>query len=201
MKTTTIIDLMRHGETQGGHVFLGSTDTPLNEHGWLQMWNTVEKNSPGWDHIITSPLIRCAQFAQALAQRYTIPLIEDARVQELHFGQWEGHSAAELMQTDAAALTRFWQNPMQFTPPNAERLSDFNTRVLCAWHHIIDQYAGKKILLITHGGVIRTLLCHILQHPIERLLELEIEHAAMRRIRVKDGQSRHHSMPVTDISV
>jgi alpha-ribazole phosphatase len=148
------------------------------------MWTAVEKHGPCWNRIITSPLIRCAEFARALGEQLSIPVALDERIREMHFGAWEGRDAAEIMATDAGALARFWEDPAHHTPPDAEPLSSFEARVLAAWNEIIAGHAGERIMLVTHGGVIRVTLRHVLQQPLERLLEFEVEHAAMQRIHI-----------------
>ncbi len=183
MKQTTCIDLLRHGETEGGARFRGSINDPLSELGWAQMWAAVESEA-GWDHIISSPLARCADFAHALAEQHSISVDLNERIKEMHFGAWEGRTAAQLMAIDPNALSRFWKNPLQHTPPQAEPLTAFEARVLSAWHNIVANHREEKILLISHGGVMRVILCHILQHPIQRLLEFEIGHAALRRVSI-----------------
>jgi alpha-ribazole phosphatase len=182
---TTYIDLLRHGETENSRRYCGSSDYPLTRTGWQQMWKTTEDQTPQWQHIIASPLIRCADFAQALGQRYSIPVTCDNRIREIHFGAWEDCSATELQQSDADALSRFWQNPLDHPPPDGEHLLDFEARVLSAWKDIQEQFCGKRILLITHGGVIRTLVCHILHHPLEQLLDIDVYHASMRQVCIK----------------
>ncbi|HRQ04849.1 MAG TPA: alpha-ribazole phosphatase family protein [Nitrosomonas halophila] len=184
MVTQATINLLRHGETTGGMRYCGSTDHALTETGWRQMWASVERTPMQWQHIITSPLQRCARFAQALAERCAIPLIEEARLREIHLGAWEGRSAAELMLTDAAALARFWQNPLDYPPPQAEHLLAFRARILAAWHDIQVRFAGQHILLVTHSGVMRLLVCHIQQRPMQHLLEIEVPYAAMKTVEV-----------------
>ena len=186
------IDLLRHGETQGGPGFFGSTNTPLTEQGWVQMWSAVD-NAPRWNRIVASPLARCAAFAQALAEKHAIRLTLEERIQEMHFGAWEGQSASELMATDADALARFWRDPSQHTPPDAEPLASFVNRVLTAWNDIALRHRDENVLLVTHGGVIRVILCQILQHPVERLLELEVKHAALRRIQIEHATGCFHA--------
>jgi len=190
----TRIDLLRHGEIECGQRYCGSSDHPLTQTGWQQMWLAAEtqwpaNQSPDWQHIVTSPLIRCAGFAQALGQRYSIPVTRDSRFQEIHFGNWENRTAAELLQSDADALARFWQNPLDHSPPGGEHLPDFEARVLSAWNDIQQQFCGKRILLITHGGVIRLLISHILQRPLERLLEIDVPLASMRHVCIDPAQS------------
>lgn len=160
------------------------------------MWSALGTKPPQWQQIITSPLDRCTNFAQALGQRYSIPVTHDVRIQEIHFGDWENHSITDLMQTHADALSRFWQSPLNYPPPNAEHLHDFEARVLSAWYEIQQQFIGKKILLITHSGVIRVIICHILQHPLERLLEFEVNHADMKHVSIEHTESSQATLIV-----
>ena len=197
MVGTTHIDLLRHGEATGGPCFRGSTDDPLTERGWAQMWTAVEKYGPYWDSVITSPLKRCAVFARALGQRFSIPVVRDERIREMHFGAWEGRYAAELRATDADALARFWKDPAQHPAPDAEPLANFEARVLTAWGEIIAQHSGEKFILVTHGGVIRVILRHILQYPMGRMLEFEVGHGTMRRICIDHTRGYSRAVLVT----
>ena len=180
--SSTVIHLLRHGETEGGPRYRGSTDDALTPRGWAQMWAAV--GDIGWDRIVASPLVRCAAFAQALAERRGIPLEIDARLREMHFGAWEGRTAVEIIAQDADALTRFWQDPAAYPPPDAEPLLAFQARVLQAWREIVRAGAAQRVLLVSHGGPIRVVLCDIKQHPVERLLELDVAHAALLAVRV-----------------
>ncbi len=186
----TIIDLLRHGETVSGPCFRGSIDDALTEKGWSQMHTAIEQevtnHSPTWDRIISSPLQRCADFAHKLSQQHSLPISLDARFKELHFGRWEGRTAAELMATDEHALTQFWHDPVQNTPPGAEPLLAFQQRVLAAWTDLLRDYQGERILLISHGGVIRILLCHVQQRPIKQLMDIDVKHAALTQLRIAD---------------
>ena len=97
------LDLLRHGETELGGGLRGSLDDALTPLGWAQMRDAVKGGGP-WDRIVSSPLQRCALFARELSAQLDIPLSFDKNLQELHFGAWEGQSAAALMQTDEQAL-------------------------------------------------------------------------------------------------
>lgn len=198
MNLISHIDLLRHGETMGGSRFYGRTDISISPHGLRQMWATTQKSSPHWDCIISSPLGRCADFAHRLGHRYTIPVSFDERIKEFNFGIWEGFTAAEIMKTDLDALTRFWENPLIYPPENGEYLLNFQARVLQAWHEITKTYAGKKVLLVTHSGVIRAILCHVATKPIERLLDFEVDYASMRRVLVTQSYGTSHATLLTD---
>jgi alpha-ribazole phosphatase len=180
----TYIDLLRHGEVEGGVCFRGSTDHPLTAEGWAQMWTAVG-NEVHWNRIVTSPLARCADFARALSRYRSILLEINEDLRELHFGAWEGRTVAELMAEHTEALTRFWQDPLNHPPPGAEPLAQLQARTLAAWNALIARYPSQHLLLITHGGPVRILLCHVLGKPLDRLLEIDVTHAALYRLCVR----------------
>lgn len=184
-----ILDLLRHGETELGGGLRGSLDDALTEAGWAQMHEAVAGQGP-WDLIVSSPLQRCARFAQALAGQQGLPLVLEAGFKELHFGEWEGRSAGELMLTDEKGLGLFWSDPYGFTPPAGEPVQVFAERVQAALSGLQRIEAGKRVLLVTHGGVMRLLLAQARGLPREQLLQVEVRHAALCRLVLADGQWR-----------
>lgn len=181
-----ILDLLRHGETEQGGGFRGRIDDALTERGWSQMRAAVGDAAP-WQGVVSSPLQRCAAFADELAGRHSLPLQLEDGLRELDFGAWEGRSAAELWETDADALGRFWNDPYAFTPPDGEPLSAFEARVLGAVERLQRQHAGRHLLLVTHGGVMRLLLARARGLPRSDLLQVEVGHGALHRLRVGEG--------------
>ncbi|MBF6028764.1 alpha-ribazole phosphatase family protein [Pseudomonas sp. P115] len=184
---TLHLDLLRHGETELGGGLRGSLDDALTAKGWAQMRAAVIEQGP-WDRLVSSPLQRCARFADELGAQLNVPVILEKDLQELHFGAWEGQSAAALMQTDAEALGLFWANPYSFTPPEGEPVSDFSDRVLGAVARLHQAYAGERVLLISHGGVMRLLLARARGLPREQLLNVEVGHGGLFTVQVEaDG--------------
>ncbi|WP_095147967.1 alpha-ribazole phosphatase family protein [Pseudomonas sp. Irchel s3a18] len=184
---TLHLDLLRHGETELGGGLRGSLDDALTDSGWEQMRAAVMDRGP-WDRLVSSPLQRCARFAETLGEQLQLPVMLDKDLQELHFGAWEGRSAAALMETDADALGRFWADPYSFTPPEGEPVTAFSARVLAAVERLHQAYAGQRVLLISHGGVMRLLLARARGLPREQLLNVEVGHGAMFSLRVEaDG--------------
>ncbi len=187
--TTTLIDLLRHGEPQGGKRYRGRTDDPLSELGWAQMRRALgwESGLAGeWDVVVTSPLLRCAHFAEVLAEQLKLPLQRVDDLCEIGFGDWEGQSADELTAHDSGALLRYYADPWNNTPPNAEPLAAFQARVMAAWQTLLAQRPGERILLVSHSGVMRTILYHLLALPPESLFRLHIPYACLSRVRI-DG--------------
>ncbi len=132
---TTIIDLIRHGEPQGGTCFRGWQDDPLSKLGWSQMRQAVGEHAP-WSRIISSPLQRCAAFANELSNKLGLPLTTEGQLQELGFGEWEGRRAEELYHEFPDAVSNFWNDPVAYTPPGGEPLDTFHSRVTSAWANI-----------------------------------------------------------------
>lgn len=183
---TLRLDLLRHGETELGGGLRGSLDDALTAKGWAQMRAAVVAQGP-WDRLVSSPLQRCARFAEELGAQLHVPVALEKDLQELHFGVWEGQSAAALMETSAEALGLFWADPYSFTPPDGEPVADFSTRVLAAIERLHAAYAGERVLLISHGGVMRLLLAQARGLPREQLLNVEVGHGALFSLTVESG--------------
>ena len=177
-----LIDLLRHGEAEGGNRFRGRTDDLLTDRGWGQL-NGATEGKPVWEEIISSPAKRCAHFAEHMASTHNISCRQAAWLWEMDFGDWEGMTAAELAATDAEQLNAFWQDPVNQAPPNGEPFKQFQQRVLNGWHETI-QHTVKKILVISHGGPIRIILAKTLGMPPQNLMRLEIPHASLSRVRI-----------------
>ncbi|MFJ2685779.1 alpha-ribazole phosphatase family protein [Pseudomonas sp. NPDC087342] len=183
---TLHLDLLRHGETELGGGLRGSLDDALTEKGWAQLRAAVIGQGP-WDRLVSSPLQRCARFAEELGGQLGLPVQLEKDLQELHFGAWEGQSTAALMETSAEALGLFWTDPYSFTPPEGEPVADFSARVLAAVERLHGTYAGERVLLITHGGVMKLLLAQARGLPREQLLNVEVAHASLHSLSVGAG--------------
>lgn len=183
-KHTTIIDLIRHGEPEGGPKFRGSQDDPLSELGWQQMRGAVSETDQ-WDVIVTSPLLRCIEFATELAEQRNLPLHVEERLREVNFGAWEGKTTAEVIAAEGNKLSRFWEDPVANTPPGGETIIDFNQRVIEGWQHWRDTLAGQRALVVCHGGVIRMILADVMGIPLKKSFgAVSVPFACRSRIRV-----------------
>jgi len=188
-ETVTTLDLMRHGEPVGGRRYRGQTDDPLSEKGWAQMRNAVGNHCP-WQAVISSSLLRCADFSRELAEHHQLPLEIDARLIELGFGAWEGRTPDELTTADPETLNRFRSDPLMHAPPSAEPLTAFRDRIISAWGSLLEHHGGKHVLVVAHAGVIRMIVAHVLNVPLQHLFRLQVLNAGITRICVEkhDGQ-------------
>jgi alpha-ribazole phosphatase/probable phosphoglycerate mutase len=187
--TSTTIDLIRHGEPVGGKKYRGQTDDPLSEKGWAQMRASVGAHRP-WQCIVSSTLSRCSEFARELAQQHALPLELDDRFKEIGFGAWEGRTAEQLRAADPLAYARFFDDPVQHRPPGAEPLHEFRDRVLAAWNELLERHAGRHVLVVAHAGVIRMVIRHVLDVPLERMYRIHVGNASVTRVQINgDGHA------------
>jgi alpha-ribazole phosphatase len=189
-----VVDLVRHGEVAGGSCFRGSKDDPLTTNGRKSMESTLRKLAP-WDKIITSPLIRCHKVASTIAKQYSIPLMVEEGFSEICFGEWEGKTAKQIMESDSEALKLFWQNPDKHSPPGGEKTAEFKKRVMINWGEQTEANNGSHKLLITHGGVIRAILADILGLSLAGSFALDVPLASVSRVHLKADEHGQNVTP------
>lgn len=181
---TTRIDLIRHGEPTGGDVFRGSTDLALTDKGRWQFDERIRRHQQPWQQIISSPLQRCFESAQALADAQQIPLCVEPAWQEIHYGDWENRPVNEVIKEHPLQAQALWQKPLEFCAPNGESVPDFQARIVAAWQQLLEAHQGQHLLVVNHGGVMRVLAQHLLSLAPEAMNRLSIPFAGLMRFRV-----------------
>lgn len=178
----TTLDFIRHGEPVGGRKYRGQIDDPLTEKGWAQMRAALGNHVP-WSRIVSSPLLRCSAFAEALAEQHGLPLEFEARFKEIGFGIWEGKTAEQIEFERPGTLARFKADPIHARPPGAEPLDVFLARVAAGIERILQTYPDEHILIVGHAGVIRMALAHTLAIPLANAYRIEVASAGITRLR------------------
>ena len=189
MAESSIVDLIRHGEPVGGRRYRGQMDDPLSDEGWRQMMDAVE-GCREWQHIVTSPLRRCREFAIRLGKQLDIPVQDEARFKEIGFGVWEGRTAEELRRSDPEFLACFYNDPITHRPEGAEDSRVFIDRVDNAWRELLACHAGQHVLVVAHAGVIRAVIGHVLEMPACNMFRLQIDNASISRIRIETASAK-----------
>lgn len=148
----TAFALVRHGETDWNRArrIQGSTDIPLNDTGRAQAAATGELlQGRQWSRIVASPLSRAAETAAIIASAVGMPDPElDAAFVERNYGDAEGFTGAELDE-------RF---PDGAEVPGRESREAVAERVVEALHRLAAEHPGESIIVVAHGGVIRSVL-------------------------------------------
>jgi probable phosphoglycerate mutase len=150
----TILALLRHGETawsREGRI-QGRTDIPLNETGRNTLRERMLPQAFCEMHVVTSPLSRCVQTAEALGLSH---VTVEERIAEMRWGKWEGKRLAELRSELGEDMRLNEAQGLDFAPPEGESPRQVLARV-GEWLTEIGK-SDRSTLAVTHRGVIRVI--------------------------------------------
>ena len=171
----THLHLLRHGEVAGftERLVRGHRDDPPSaaghaQHAALAAW--AASHLPRPDAIVCSDLLRCRDLGERLAAATGAHLAFDAALREQSMGAWEGRSWADLTREHGARVTAWWADYARMRPPDGESLVDLAARVRPFRAAHLAAHAGRRLVLVTHIGVIRVLLCERLGVPLDEAL-------------------------------
>lgn len=172
-----LIYLIRHGETDLNKrkVLQGQSDFELNDYGrCLAKITGKALKEIKFDRVYTSPLSRAKETAQlVLSENENIlpSLVEDVRLQEISFGDYEGYCyGAEGFNVPDQKFKYFFEAPDKYpAPPGGESFSDVVGRTADFWEEMLrnPENEGKTILLSTHGCALKAILKHINSLPLK----------------------------------
>lgn len=150
--TKTVLGLLRHGQTDWNIDFRlqGVTDIPLNETGIAQAQDAaVAIDQEAWDVVLSSPLSRAVDTAKIVVRENNFPALQiEELLLERSFGEAEGLSHDEWRARYADTNT----------VPGGESLLELQLRSEKLLAHFAERFAGKRVLAVTHGALIRKLL-------------------------------------------
>jgi broad specificity phosphatase PhoE len=151
----TILALLRHGDTDWSleKRIQGRTDRPLCESGMQKLEGLRLPREFGHYRILSSPLLRCRQTAEAL---HLSNIKEDPRLAEMNWGQWEGQLIHDLRAELGPAMEANENRGLDFHPPGGETPRKVLARVSTLLSDIAG--SGQATLAISHKGVIRAVL-------------------------------------------
>lgn len=166
---TTEIFLVRHGETEWNvqQRLQGHADSPLTEIGHQQADALAESlKSYEFDAIYSSDLKRTTDTADKIVLKNGGCVQEDARIRERHFGVLQGLTTIEM----AEKHPHVWQQYQSYAPdyriPEGESAQECLQRVVECLEELAEKHQGKRILIVTHGGVLSIFLKHVLKIPL-----------------------------------
>jgi probable phosphoglycerate mutase len=159
-----ILLLARHGQTEWNRLgrFQGHTDIPLDAEGVRQAAALADAVAHlGVTHVRTSDLSRARETGRIVCERLAAVWAgEDADLRERSFGPFEGLTRDECLRANPEAWASYTADPTQL-PPGAETHGVLLARLLRAVARASESVdAGGAILVVSHGGAIRTLVRH-----------------------------------------
>ncbi len=152
--------LLRHGQTGLSGRYVGSSEVSLSALGRAQIEGLrPELAALQIEILMTSPMQRCTQSVDLL--NLGLPVRLDPDLREIDFGRWEGKTFPEIESQDPLLVQHWASGLTDFCFPEGEATAAFASRM----HAVKDRLLAidnKTILVVAHGGVIRSLICGLL---------------------------------------
>ena len=181
---TTLL-LARHGLTPlTGPVLAGWTpDVHLSEAGRAQAEAlAVRLASLELDAIVSSPLERCQETAQAIAGDRAVEVLTDERFGECHYGDWTGRPIAELVKDPLWPVVQ--AHPSAVTFPGGESLSAVQHRAVAAVREWNERLGPKAVYLVcSHGDVIKAIVADAMGLHLDQFQRITADPASLTAIR------------------
>ena len=157
----TIFTIVRHGQTDANAqgVLQGQTDTPLGETGRAQARAAAQRlKHEKFDLFYSSDLSRALETAQIIGKTIGMDPVPLPELREWRLGDLEGRPHTELRVRYPDIIRSFHHDRVDDIPvPGGESRNEFFTRITSCLCRLRDQHPGARILLVSHGGVLRAI--------------------------------------------
>jgi ribonuclease H / adenosylcobalamin/alpha-ribazole phosphatase len=162
--------------------YAGVSDVPLTAAGVAQAAAAAScLAGAGLDVIVTSPLVRSRETADAVGAACGASVVVDEGFRETDFGAWEGLTFAEVRERWPAEMTAWLADPA-VAPPGGESFDQVRPRVLAALDRVLAGQAGRRVLIVSHVTPIKTLIAHALLAPPMSMFRMHLDVAAMSSV-------------------
>ncbi len=188
----TRVIFVRHGQTSWNQEgkYQGHSDISLNERG-IKQGNLVAKRlaNEKINAIYSSDLLRAQQTAEAIADYHGLPVIMKPEFREINFGIWEGLTYQDIMAEWSEILTAMYSNPGEIGPPQGESFQAVKKRVTHALQECVKEHQEQTIVLVSHGGTMRVLLCAALGVGLDKMWSMRQDSSAINIIEYFDNRA------------
>ncbi|TXS54930.1 bifunctional RNase H/acid phosphatase [Streptomyces sp. t39] len=188
MGTPSTFVLLRHGETaltpEKRFSGSGGSDPVLSPAGRRQADAVAAALAARGtvQSIVTSPLRRCRETAQTVAERLGLPVTVDEGLRETDFGAWEGLTFAEVRERHPDDLDAWLASPKAAPTGGGESFATVARRVAATRERLLAAHRGRTTLLVTHVTPIKTLVRLALGAPPEALFRMELSAASLSAV-------------------
>lgn len=178
--------LLRHGDcrTDGVRRYVGQIDYPLSDMGREQVrrWQGFfAEHRP--ERVVCSDLLRTVQTAEEVFGISTVTPALMPAFREISLGDWEGVPQKDIKRDFPDAYAARGADLAGFRSPGGESFSDVRARVVAAFEGVCrESLAADSLVIVTHAGVIRVLLCHILDMPLQHMFSLGSDYAGLTHL-------------------
>ncbi|MFI5766286.1 bifunctional RNase H/acid phosphatase [Streptomyces sp. NPDC051563] len=180
--------LLRHGETaltpQKRFSGSGGSDPELSEAGRRQAAAVAESLAARGtiESVISSPLRRCRETAQAVADRLGLTVTVEEGLREVDFGAWEGLTFAEARERHPDDLQAWLDSPKAAPTGGGESFASATRRISATRDRLLAEHAGRTVLLVSHVTPVKILVRLALGAPPEALFRMELSAASLSAV-------------------
>ena len=190
---TTRFVLLRHGQTQWNveSRIQGHVDSGLTAEGRAQARALAERMAPeSFDLLLASDLGRAMDTARAIAERTGHAIVADPRLRERHFGECQGLTYGELDYRYPDLFSSVREVDPDFVVPGGESRRQFHDRVKGAFESLAREHEGRRIVVVSHGGVLAMLYRAIHAIPLGKPHPIPIRNASYNALAWESGAWR-----------
>ena len=177
------IYLIRHTETYNPNkLCFGQSEMPLEENFTVQFdWIRERLQLNGNTLYYSSNLRRCTKLASYLSDdKFTI----DQRISDLNYGIWEMMEWAEI---PAKELTAWKGDFVNYKIKKGERFADLYERAVDFYEEVICNTESNNIVIVTHASVIRAITSYVLDFPLDKAFNLQIDYSSLSKLSYSEG--------------
>ncbi len=183
---TTLV-LVRHGVTDHttGRRFSGGlrgSDPGLSEEGHAQIGEVarwLERVDGRVDALVSSPVRRTRESADVIGSVLGLPVVEEPGFAEMEFGAWDGLTFAEVGERHGDEL-QGWLGSLDHVPGgHGESFREVEARVIPALGRVLDDHAGRTVVVVSHVTPIKTMVAHVLDAPLMSLFRMQLSPASV----------------------
>ncbi|MGK0289797.1 MAG: putative phosphoglycerate mutase [bacterium] len=188
MKSTKLI-FVRHGETLWNEEerIQGHADSDLNEVGLAQAVKIGNRfKDEDFDVIFSSDLKRAQMTAKQITQHTKHKLQLEPRFRERHHGVFQGLTKTEILEKYSTEYEKYLSDDPNYIIPNGESITQKTERIISAVNEITKQYEGKKIVIVTHGGVLDSIFRHAFQMSLASIRQFSIFNASINSFEISN---------------
>ncbi len=168
--------LVRHAPVTAidPNIIYGSDDPPADVSQAGKYSEFLAKHLPQNGILVTSTLQRAVQTANAVAGAGVAfaQQLAFAEFNEQSFGDWQGRTYSEIEAQDKEIYQRFWLAPAFLSPPGGESFAGVSARVGHKFLQLSQEFKGKQLVLVAHGGPIKAILAQALDMNLESAFKL-----------------------------
>ena len=137
----------------------------------------------GAEVLISSPLKRTKQTAEAISRTTGLEIIFDESWYELSFGTWDGRSTEEV-RAEEPDQYQAWLNSTAYAPGGGESYDEASIRIEEALEKLVAEYPGKKICVVTHNGIIKTALAAAMKVDTTAIFNIDVSPCSISSISI-----------------